>query len=106
MKNTFLNRVSAERRVLSVVNAFLPINKQLTGLSEPAISRWRAVVGHDRTSSVNQILVAVAEQCQRLSDRSNETFMPIEKADSEKIEIQLVVLRRELERYMSGVTSA
>jgi hypothetical protein len=32
--------------------------------------------------------------------------MPIEKADSEKIETQLVVLRRELERCMSGLTSA
>ena len=100
MKNTFLNRVSAERRVLSVVNESLPRNQQLTGLSSAAISRWRAVVGLDRTSSVNHILVAVAEQCQRLSDRSNETFMPIEKADNEKIEIQLVVLERELDRFL------
>lgn len=100
MKNTFLNRVSAERRVLSVVNESLSRNQQLTGLSSTAISRWRAVVGWDRTSSVNHILVAVAEQCQRLSDRSNETFMPIGKADSEKIEKQLVVLQRELDRCL------
>lgn len=97
MNNTFLNRVSAERRVLSVVNELLPSNQQLTGLSRAAISRWRAVVGLDRTSAASPILLAIAEQCQRLSDRSNETFMPIEKADNEKIEEYLVKLHRELE---------
>lgn len=100
MKNTFLNRVSAERRVLSVVNELVPSNQQLTGLSGAAISRWRAVVGLDRTSSVSPILLAVAEQCQRLSARSNETFMRIEEADSEKIEEHLVKLHRELERCL------
>ena len=100
MKNTFLNRVSAERRVLSVVNGFLPGTQQLTGLSGAAISRWRAVVGLEKTNSVRPILIAVAEQCQRLSDRSNETFMPIEKADSEKFEEQLIKLHREMERCL------
>jgi hypothetical protein len=100
MKNTFLNRVSAERRVLSVVNESLSRSQQLSGLSTAAISRWRAVVGLERTKSVSHILVAVAEQCQRLSDRSNETFMLIEEADSEKIEKQLVVLQRELDRCL------
>jgi hypothetical protein len=100
MKNTFLNRVSAERRVLSVVNGSLPRNQQLTGLSTAAISRWRAVVGLERTTSVNPILITVAEQCQRLSDRSNETFMPIEKEHSEKIEKQLVALQKELDRCL------
>ncbi len=96
MTNTFLNRVSAERRVLAVVNAQLPSNQQLTGLSGAAISRWRAIVGLEKTSSANSILITLAEQCQRLSDRSNETFLPIEKADSENIEKQLVILKREL----------
>jgi len=100
MKNTFLNRVSAERRVLSVVNDFLPSAQQLTGLSGAAISRWRAIVGLDKTKSIGSILLVVAEQCQRLSDRSNETFMPIEKADSERIEEQLIKLHRELERCL------
>lgn len=100
MKNAFINRVSAERRVLSVVNESLSRSQQLTGLSTAAISRWRAIVGLERTGSVSHILFAVAEQCQRLSDRSNETFMPIEEADSEKIVKQLVVLQRELDRCL------
>lgn len=102
MKNTFLNRVSAERRVLSVVNASLTRNQQLTGLSSAAIFRWRTVVGLDRTNSINRILVAVAEQCQRLSDRSNETFRPIEKTDSEKLEKQLMLLKKEWEHACKG----
>lgn len=100
MENTFLNRVSAERRVLAVVNAQLQSNQQLTGLSEAAITRWRSILGIEKTSSMYPILVTLAEQCQRLSDRSNETFMPIEKSDSEKIDQQIVVLKNELERCM------
>lgn len=98
MTNTFLNRVSAERRVLSVVNAQLPSNQQLTGLSLAAISRWRAIIGLEKSSPLNPILVSLAEQCQRLSDRSNETFMPIEKEDSEKFDNQLALLKQELGR--------
>ena len=100
MTNTFLNRVSAERRVLSVVNERLARATQLTGLSNAAISRWRASVGHDRTTSINTILLAVAEQCQRLSDRSNETFLPIEQVEVDRIERQLVELKNELARCL------
>ena len=100
MTNTFLNRVAAERRVLAVVNSQLPSNYQLTGLSSAAITHWRTIVGLEKTSAVYSILVDLAEQCQRLSDRSNETFMPIEKENSVKIESQLVILKQELDRYM------
>ena len=100
MTNTFLNRVSAERRVLSVVNRRLSRANQLTGLSRAAISRWRVSVGLDRTASINPILLSVAEQCQRLSDRSNETFHPIDPPEGETIERQLVELERELNRWL------
>ena len=100
MTNTFLNRVSAERRVLSVVNGRLSRAYQLTGLSRAAISRWRASVGLDRTASINPILLSVAEQCQRLSDRSNETFLPLEQLEVDSIERQLIELNKELERFL------
>ncbi|MHB1494019.1 MAG: hypothetical protein ACYCUY_01025 [Acidithiobacillus sp.] len=100
MTNTFLNRVSAERRVLSVVNGRLSRAYQLTGLSRAAISRWRASVGLDRTASINPILLSVAEQCQRLSDRSNETFLPLEQLEVDRIERQLIELNKELERFL------
>lgn len=100
MKNTFLNRVTAERRVLSVVNSRLEKNQQLTGLSKEAISRWSSDIGLSRCSTVNRLLINLAENCQRLSDRSNETFTPISKADTEKIKSQLVDLEKEMIRCM------
>lgn len=100
MTNTFLNRVSAERSVLSLVNRRLSRAKQLTGLSRAAILRWRGNVGFERTASINPILLSVAEQCQRLSDRSNETFHPIDQPQVESIERQLVELERELDRSL------
>jgi hypothetical protein len=97
MKNTFLNRVSAERRVLSVVNELVPRDKQLTGLSLAAIDFWLTIVKFDRASAIYPLLISLAEKCQRLSDRSNETFMPIEEAQVEMIEEQLDSLRSELQ---------
>ncbi|MEQ3635610.1 MULTISPECIES: hypothetical protein [unclassified Alcanivorax] len=98
MKNTFLNRVSAERRVLTLVNRYSSSVEELTGLSRAAILRWQAVVGFHSENRVVPLLFDLAEQCQRLSDRSNETFMPLEKAQAKKIEEQLGELKEELQR--------
>lgn len=100
MTNTFLNRVSAERRVLSVVNGRFSRVDQLAGLSRAAIAKWCAGVGLERTVSIKPILLSLAEKCQRLSDRSNETFLQIEQYASASIERQLVELEGELERCM------
>ena len=100
MTNTFLNRVSAERRVLSVVNECFSPEQELAGLSQAAISRWQTTVGFDRTSSILPLLISLAEQCQRLSDRSNETFIPIERIQAERIEEQLVVLQFEMQKCL------
>jgi hypothetical protein len=86
--------------VLAVVNERLPSSQQLTGLSRAAISKWRAVIGIERTRSINPILESVAEQCQRLSDRSNETFSALEAAESQGIERYLVDLDREFKKCL------
>lgn len=99
MKNTFLNRVSAERRVLSVVNENFSREGELAGLSQAAISRWRTVVvGAEWSSTIIPLLNALAEQCQSLSDRSNETFMPIEEAQAKEIDKRLMILKSELQK--------
>jgi hypothetical protein len=100
MTNTFLNRVSAERRVLSVVNGKFSGAYQLTGLSMAAISKWRSIVGLNRTVSINLILLSLAEKCQRLSDRSNETFSSLEQDEYDSLDRQLKELRHELERCL------
>ncbi len=96
MKNTFLNRVTAERRVLTLVNERFSNELELTGLSQAAISRWLTVIGAERSNSILPLLKSLAELCQRLSDRSNETFMPIEVSQVEEIEKQLLLLKSEL----------
>lgn len=98
MKNTFLNRVSAERKVLKAVNSVFSGNQQLAGLSHAALLRWESVVGQSRVADILPLLMVLAEQCQRLSDRSNETFVPVEKEQAVKISEQLEVLTLELRK--------
>lgn len=100
MTNTFLTRVSAERRVLAVVNEKMVRTNQLTGLSSAAISRWRTKIGFECTSTIYPILACVAELCQRLSDRSHETFLPLEAAHSEEIERQVSELRQRIAKCL------
>lgn len=99
MTNTFLNKVSAERRVLTTVNRRFSDVEELTGLSRAAILRWQAAVDSQSVSQIVPLLFDLAEQCQSLSDRSNETFMPLEQAQAVKIDNQIGGLKRELQKY-------
>jgi mannitol-1-phosphate/altronate dehydrogenase len=54
---------------------------------------WRRKVGSEITEDVAVPLIALADLCQLLSDRSHETFQPIDITLSEKIESNLSVLR-------------
>jgi len=98
MTNSFLNKVSAERRVLSVVNTRTPGRLQLTGLSTAAIDLWCRKVGSEATVDVLTPLFALSELCQLLSDRSHETFMPIDSSLSEKIDSHICILRDAIAR--------
>ena len=84
--NSFLNKVSAERKVLATINNRLSRRMQLTGLSRVAISNWTSLVGINRSSELVSILTDLADACQTLSDRSNETFTSLDIKDSEKID--------------------
>jgi len=98
MTNSFLNKVSAERRVLSVVNTKTRGTRQLTGLSSAAIDLWRRKVGSEITADVAAPLVALADLCQLLSDRSHETFQPIDISLSENIESHMSILESAVAR--------
>ena len=97
MKNTFINKVAAERAVLRIVNAHTSGTRQLSGLSWTDIDRWH------RSSSFmgDQVLVdelrAISDLCQRLSDRSHETFSPLDPAVNTIIDSRIEVLARLLE---------
>lgn len=98
MTNSFLNKVAAERRVLSVVNAKTSGELQLTGLSLAAIDLWRRKIGSEKTSDVVAPLLALGEHCQLLSDRSHETFQPIDTSISETIEMNIDALQAAVAR--------
>lgn len=100
MKNTFLNRVTAERRVLSVVNGFFSNKYQLTGLSNASIKNWSNKVKIQSSSSIYLLLISLSEKCQRLSDRSNETFQAIEIEQMKNIESQLKELEEKLNQLI------
>lgn len=98
MTNSFLNKVTVERRVLAVVNARTAGSRQLMGLSSAAIDLWRRKVGSDVTADVITPLIVLADLCKLLSDRSHETFQPIDSSLSEKIESHMSILRNAVAR--------
>jgi len=102
MTNSFLNKVTAERSVLSVVNARTPGTLQLTGLSSAAIELWRRKIGTEATKDVAEPLIVLAELCQRLSDRSHETFQSLDTSLAERIELQLCVLKDAVANLSKG----
>lgn len=86
MTNTFLSKVRAERKVLSVINTLTPGTRQLTGLSSAAIEVWRQNAGIPAADRIANQLVDLAVLCQSLSDRSNESFNSLDPALHERID--------------------
>jgi hypothetical protein len=87
MNNSFINRVEAERAVLAAVNKLFKGNRQLAGLSKAALEDWRGRNGleHDTQLKVIVILRELGDACQRLSDRSHETFAEMEPIVEQRI---------------------
>ncbi len=92
MASSFINKVSAERRVLSIVNARFRGSAQLAGLSRSAIELWQRTVGAQASDPVVAPLVELAELCQSLSDRSHESFRPLNPAVEQALEVALIAL--------------
>lgn len=92
MTNTFLSKVRAERKVLSVVNKLTPGVRQLTGLSSNAIQVWRQSAGIEAVERIALRLNKIAVLCQSLSDRSNESFWSLDPALLTRIDEELEAL--------------
>lgn len=78
MKNTFVNKVAAERAVLGIVNAHTQGPRQLTGLSWVAIDAWQRSTGPIVDEKLIIELKKISDLCQSLSDRSHETFTKLD----------------------------
>lgn len=94
MKNTFLNKVAAERAVLSVVNAYTSGASQLAGLSWAAIDAWQRTIGTAGSQPLVDELKTLSDLCQRLSDRSHETFHPLDPAVAQLIDSRMQLLEQ------------
>lgn len=97
MKNTFVSRVAAERKVLKVINGIVPKNQQLAGLSAPAIDNWKAIVQLPSKAATAEILFALSKSCQLFSSRSGENFKSMDLGAFEKYELLLKELQNSLE---------
>jgi len=96
LTNSFLNKVTAERRVLALVNRRFPASRQLPGLSAAAISQWRIKVGADASDRLVEALLLLGKTCQSLSDRSHESFRALTPEVERELESSLVALREAL----------
>lgn len=95
MTNTFVRKITAERKVLSVINALTPGSGQLAGLSSAAIETWRRRPLIPGADQVSRRLLRISALCQLLSDRSHESFESLDPALMEKIDAELTELRIE-----------
>jgi hypothetical protein len=99
MKNSFVRKVVVERRVLSMVNSLTPGPRQLSGLSAAAIEAWRRDAHLDGADEVARRLARLGGLCQRLSDRSHESFQSVESSTVDQIDAELSQLSIELDAF-------
>jgi hypothetical protein len=99
MANSFMSKVAAERRVLSIVNARFRGAEQLAGLSKSAIELWQRTVGDQAIEEVVATLIVLAELCQSLSDRSHESFKPLNPAVEQALDAALIALNAAVHQY-------
>ena len=102
MANSFMSKVAAERCVLSIVNARFRGTEQLAGLSKSAIDLWQRTVGDRATEQVIAALVVLAELCQSLSDRSHESFKPLNPAVGQALDTALIALDAAVHQHQHG----
>jgi len=94
-----MNKVVAERRVLSIVNVHFHGRTQLSGLSKPAIELWQRTVGIQASNDIVAMLIVLAELCQSLSDRSHESFKPLNPDVDRSLEVGLVTLENAVQQF-------
>ncbi|MFZ6675022.1 hypothetical protein [Undibacterium sp. Xuan67W] len=92
MTNTFINKVSAERKILTIVNTKISDGTELTGLTKYAIDAWTKKMNFPAESNIALTLNTLGMLCQRLSDRSQESFHSLDPLTMKKIDEELCKL--------------
>lgn len=93
MTNTFISKVLAERQVLEIVNRTYSGELQLSGLSSSAIESWRGKVGLSANHPLIESLIALGMLTQTLSNRSNESFTPLDPSAEPEISRRIFELK-------------
>jgi hypothetical protein len=85
LTNTFISKVLAERQVLEIVNRTYSGKMQLAGLSSAALESWRGKVGLHANHPLIEALITLGKLTQTLSNRSNESFFPLDPTAGSEI---------------------
>ena len=85
MSKKFLNKVTAERAVLSALNGQYPELNQLEGLTSIAIRSWYVKNNIFDTDKRVITLLALSDLCHKMSDRSQESFESIDESVMDEI---------------------
>lgn len=96
-QNSFVNKVTAERAVLKVINEITSNEKQLCGLSTVAIEAWVLANARSSCDPLATELRELSGLCQRLSDRSHETFDPLDETIAVAVTARVEGLSKKLE---------
>lgn len=85
MTNTFISKVLAERQILEIVNRAYSGEFQLPGLSSSALECWCNKVALPASHPLIESLVTLGMLTQTLSNRSNESFTPLDPSAEPEI---------------------
>lgn len=85
MSEKFLNKVTAERAVLSAVNNHYTYLQELEGLTSIAIKAWAAKNKIEDSDDRVITLISLSELCHKMSDRSQESFKSIDESVMEEV---------------------
>lgn len=98
MRNTFFNKVTFERKIIQAVNSSGVNSVQLPGLSRSAIETWLRKTSLENATEFGDHLMKLGALCQVLSDRSNESFLPLQPDTEARINVGLAELESMLRR--------
>lgn len=85
MSRKFINKIAAERVVVSSVNNHYDGFFELEGMTRIAINNWALRNGMDKNDKRVEVLLVVSDLCQSMSDRSQESFKKIDGTVMEEI---------------------
>lgn len=102
MSKKFLNKVAAERVILSAINNHYIKFSELEGLTSISIKSW--AIKNKISDNDNRVktLLSLSELCHKMSDRSQESFESIDESVMNEVMLTIPqLLQNEKEKARS-----